>query len=134
MITVAGGKFTTYRLIAEKAADMAMRLLGERGECRTRDPLPNILRDAPARDILCNCEQAAGRLIEMDFLRPADLWKYSRIGFGACQGMRCAKNAGRERELLEERWKGVKPVLDDVQLRQSYLTWASYMSRLGSSK
>ncbi|WP_174591344.1 FAD-dependent oxidoreductase [Methanocella conradii] len=134
IITVAGGKLTTYRLIAEKAADMAMRLLGERGECRTREPLPNILRDAPARDILCNCEQAAGRLIEMDFLRPADLWKYNRIGFGACQGMRCAKNAGRERELLEERWKGVKPVLDDVQLRQSYLTWASYMSRLGSSK
>jgi glycerol-3-phosphate dehydrogenase len=132
-ISVAGGKLTTYRLIAEKAADMAMRLLGERGKCRTMEPLPNILRDEPAGDVLCNCEQASHRLIEMDFLRPADAWKYNRIGFGACQGMRCAKNAGRERELLEERWKGVKPVLDDVQLRQSYLTWASYMSSMRSS-
>ncbi len=131
-IVVAGGKLTTYRLIAEKAADMAMRLLGERGDCRTMEPLPCILRDEPEGDVLCNCEQATGRLIDMDFLRPADAWKYNRIGFGACQGMRCAKNADREGELLEERWKGVKPVLDDVQLRQSYLTWASYMSSMGS--
>ena len=66
----------------------------------------------------------------MDFLKPADAWKFNRIGFGACQGMRCAKNASREIALLEERWKGVRPVLDEVQLKQAYLTWASFKSRL----
>jgi glycerol-3-phosphate dehydrogenase len=128
IVTVAGGKLTTYRLIAENAADAAMRLLGERGECRTRNPLPDILK-GPGGDVLCNCEQAAGRLIEMDFLRPEDAWKFNRIGFGACQGMRCARNAARGMGLLEERWKGIKPVLDDIQMKQSYLSWASCISQ-----
>jgi len=131
IITVAGGKLTTYRLVAEKVADTAMRLVGERGECRTSASLPDVLRDQPGGDILCNCERAAGRLIEMDFLKAADAWKFNRIGFGACQGMRCARNAGRERGFLEERWKGIKPVLDDIQLKQSYLSWASYVSGMG---
>ena len=129
IVTVAGGKLTTYRLIAETAANKVMRLLGERGECRTKTPLPNILRDEPDGSLLCNCERAAGRIIAMDFLNPEDLWKFNRIGFGACQGMRCAKNVPREREFLEERWKGIKPVLDDIQLKQTYLSWASQMSQ-----
>jgi glycerol-3-phosphate dehydrogenase len=127
-ITVAGGKLTTYRLIAEKVSDAAIRLLGERGECRTKAPLPNILQSEPGGDLLCNCEQASNRIVDMDFLSPADTWKFNRIGFGACQGMRCARNAGRERGSLEERWKGIKPVLDDIQLKQTYLSWASQMS------
>lgn len=129
VITVAGGKMTTYRLIAETVSNAAMRLLGEKGECRTKVPLPNILKDGPDGSLLCNCERAASRIIDMEFLRPEDLWKFNRVGFGACQGMRCAKNAGRERELLEERWKGIKPVLDDIQLKQSYLSWASLVSQ-----
>jgi glycerol-3-phosphate dehydrogenase len=129
VITVAGGKLTTYRLIAEKVSDVAMRFLGEKGECRTETPLPNILTGVPDESLLCNCERAASRIVEMDFLEPEDLWKFNRIGFGACQGMRCARNAGRERELLEERWKGIKPVLDDIQMKQSYLSWASCVSQ-----
>jgi glycerol-3-phosphate dehydrogenase len=130
LITVAGGKLTTYRLIAEKTSDTVMRLLGERGGCRTITVLPDVHKEQAGGDILCNCEQAAGRLIEMDFLKPADAWKFNRLGFGACQGMRCMKNASRERALLEERWKGVLPVLDDVQLKQAYLSWASFKSRM----
>lgn len=129
VITVAGGKLTTYRLIAEAVSNAAVRLLNERGECRTKAPLPNILKKEPDGSLLCNCERAASRIIEMDFLKPEDLWKFNRIGFGSCQGMRCAKNAYREPDILEERWKGVKPVLDDIQLKQSYLTWASQMSQ-----
>lgn len=131
VIAVAGGKLTTYRLIAEKTADAVMKSLGERGGCRTKSPLPDILKHTPGGDLLCNCEQAASRLVEMDFLKPADAWKFNRIGFGACQGMRCARNTAREKELLEERWKGIKPVLDDIQMKQSYLSWASYMSNMG---
>ncbi len=134
VITVAGGKLTTYRLIAEKTADAVMKLLGERGECRTESLLPNIIKSSPDSGILCNCEQAASRLVEMDFLEPADAWKFNRIGFGACQGMRCARNAARGKELLEERWKGIKPVLDDIQMKQSYLSWASCMSSMEPSQ
>ena len=130
LVTVAGGKLTTYRLIAEKASDEVMRLLGEKGRCTTAVPLPNVVRAPAGGDILCNCEQAASRLIEMDFLKPAAAWKFNRLGFGACQGMRCAKNTFGEREMLEERWKGIKPVLDEIQLKQAYLSWASAMSRM----
>jgi glycerol-3-phosphate dehydrogenase len=132
IVTVAGGKLTTYRLISEKVSDAVMRLLGERGECRTIAPLQNILSSRPGEGPLCNCERAANRLIEMDFLRPGDAWRFNRVGFGACQGMRCARNVAGERELLEERWKGIKPVLDDIQMKQSYLSWAAYMSRMES--
>ena len=130
IVTVAGGKLTTYRLIAEKAADEVLRLLGERGNCATAAPLPAVLREPAGGDVLCNCEQAASRLIEMDFLKPEAAWKFNRLGFGACQGMRCAKNAYREREMLEERWKGIKPVLDEIQLKQAYISWASAMTRM----
>lgn len=129
VITVAGGKLTTYRLAAEAASDAALRLLGERGECHTRTPLPDILQDAPEGVFACSCERAASRIVDMDFLRAGDLWKFNRIGFGACQGMRCARNAAREAELLEERWKGVRPVLDGVQLKQMYVSWAAQASQ-----
>lgn len=35
MISVIGGKLTTYRLMAEKTSDLVMRKLGRRGRCRT---------------------------------------------------------------------------------------------------
>lgn len=41
LITITGGKLMTYRLMAEKATDMACRKLGVEKECRTAiDPLP----------------------------------------------------------------------------------------------
>lgn len=133
IVTVAGGKLTTYRLIAETAADTIMRLLGARGECRTRSILPDILNNVAPEGLLCNCESAKRRVIDMDFLKPEDLWKYNRLGFGACQGMRCAKNTSDEPSFLEERWKGEKPVLGESQLKQAYISWASYMSKTGGS-
>ena len=133
IVTVAGGKLTTYRLIAEQAADTVMRLLGAGGGCRTKSVLPDILNNGPSEGLLCNCESAKRRVIDIDFLKPEDLWKYNRLGFGACQGMRCAKNTLDEPAFLEERWKGEKPVLDESQLKQAYISWASYMSKTGGS-
>lgn len=42
LVSIIGGKLTTYRNLAEQAVDRSMRLLGTRaGRCRTRDePLP----------------------------------------------------------------------------------------------
>ncbi len=133
IVTVAGGKLTTYRHIAEQAADKVMRLLGAHGECRTRSVLPDILNKEAPEGLLCNCESAKRRVMGMDFLKPEDMWKYNRLGFGACQGMRCAKNTLNEPAFLEERWKGEKPVLNESQLKQAYISWASYMSKSGGS-
>jgi glycerol-3-phosphate dehydrogenase len=129
VVTVAGGKLTTYRLIAEQASDAVMRILGERGNCQTKTTLlPDIRRDAP-EEVECRCESAGQRIVEMDFLRGADLSKYNRLGFGTCQGMRCAKYASSPESFLQERWKGVRPVLDESQLRQAYVTWAAWRTR-----
>ncbi len=128
-MTVAGGKLTTYRLIAEQASDTVMKILGERGRCQTKTALlPDIRRDAPG-EVECRCESAGKRIIEMDFLRGADLSKYNRLGFGTCQGLRCAKYAASPESFLQERWKGVRPVLDESQLRQAYVTWAAQRTR-----
>lgn len=129
VVTVTGGKLTTYRLIAERASDAVMRLMGEKGECSTKTLLPDILAKDTADASICNCESAKRRIIPMDFLKPEDLWKYNRMGFGTCQGMRCARNTSRGPEFLEERWKGERPVLDESQLKQAYISWASYKSR-----
>lgn len=134
IITVAGGKLTTYRLIAEKVSDAAMRMLGEKGKCMTRSPLPDILSDSAGRNTLCYCENAKNRLMEMNFLKGLDRAKFNRLGFGACQGMRCSKNTGSVEEFLQERWKGMKPVIDDGQIQQAYLSWATYKSRIDFKK
>jgi glycerol-3-phosphate dehydrogenase len=129
VLTVAGGKLTTYRLIAEQAADAAMKIMGEHGRCQTRTaPLPDIRREVPD-DVECRCESAGRRIVEMDFLRGADLSKYNRLGFGTCQGMRCAKHASSPEAFLQERWRGVRPALDESQLRQAYVSWAALRTR-----
>ena len=79
----------------------------------------------------CQCESAGQRIVEMGFLRGVDVSKYNRLGFGTCQGMRCAKYARSPEAFLQERWKGVRPVLDESQLRQAYVSWAAHRTRAG---
>ncbi len=134
VLTVAGGKLTTYRLIAERASDAVMKVMGERGSCRTMTTkLPDIRQDS-ADGIECRCESAGKRIVEMDFLRGMDLSKYNRLGFGTCQGLRCSKHAPSQESFLEERWKGVRPVLDESQLRQAYVTWAAWRTSKGEKR
>lgn len=131
ILSIAGGKLTTYRLIAEKASDAVMTMLGERGSCRTKDEmLPDIRREDQG-PVECRCESVGRRIIEMDFLRGHDISKFNRLGFGTCQGMRCARYATSTEAFLQERWKGIRPVLDESQLRQAYVSWASYRTRAG---
>ena len=52
MISLVGGKLTTYRLVAEKAVDAVARLLGERGICRTaKEPLLTSSEEVPSGTI-----------------------------------------------------------------------------------
>ncbi len=115
-ITITSGKLTTYRLMAEKTADLVCEKLGVDEPCRTRDlPLPMAeigdwtepgasLRHGfslPDRNdkIICECEMVPASAIDAiatDIRRNQgrpDLLSIglrSRMGKGPCQGSTCS--------------------------------------------
>jgi glycerol-3-phosphate dehydrogenase len=162
LVSVIGGKLTTYRLMAEKVSDAVMAKLGRKGQCRTaiEDVLPSGEADRStfhrslmitrygslagevasfcdrvplSGDEICSCEGVCHGELEYfasspDVRSPSDLMRRTRAGMGFCQGGLCAFRlagcleegdplAGAER-FLEERWKGLAPVLRGEQLRQ----------------
>lgn len=116
LTTITGGKFTTYRIMAEKTANLVCRRLGISKPCRTRtEPLPStsackwtetgiapqdwIGRHDPDDLLLCECEMvpqsAVDRLVSSIRQRTdkPDLEAMglrSRIGKGPCQGTFCS--------------------------------------------
>ena len=114
-ITITGGKLTTYRLMAEKTADLAAEKLGIEEPCQTRSqPLPSTpsgrwsepkrssrawVKASDSSDVLlCECEmipQSHFQEILHCLTRscPSDLNALklrSRMGKGACQGSFCS--------------------------------------------
>jgi glycerol-3-phosphate dehydrogenase len=113
--TISGGKLTTYRLMAEKTADLVCRRLGVSNPCLTRtQPLaltqpakwtqpglaPKLwLKHHEPEDILlCECEMVPKSAVDaiIDSIREQngkpDLMAIalrSRIGKGSCQGTFC---------------------------------------------
>ncbi len=116
LATITGGKLTTCRLMAERAADLVCRRLGVTRPCLTATtPLPAVpecawttpgrsarewMRSHGSHDtLLCECEMVPGSTVDaiFDALRSAgdtptltDLGLRSRVGKGACQGGFCA--------------------------------------------
>ena len=116
LATITGGKLTTCRLMAERAADLVCRRLGISRPCVTATtPLPVAPDGAwtgagyPAREwlrahraddsLLCECEMVPGSAVDaiVAGLRAAgetptltDIGLRSRVGKGACQGGFCA--------------------------------------------
>ncbi|MBW2093422.1 MAG: anaerobic glycerol-3-phosphate dehydrogenase subunit A [Deltaproteobacteria bacterium] len=114
-LSVPGGKLTTYRLMAEKAADVICERLGVHKPCRTRsEPLPStaigglsepglgpriwIKKNDPGDRVLCECEILPESLIRdvISSLREErkrpnllGIADRSRVGKGACQGTFC---------------------------------------------
>ena len=114
-ITITGGKLTTYRMMAEKTADMICAKLGVTAPCLTRtEPLPasvmgrwtepglgpkSWINERNSDDlILCECEMvsksAVNTIIEnMGDSRGESMLKgiglRSRVGKGPCQGGFC---------------------------------------------
>lgn len=116
-ITITGGKLTTYRLMAEKTADLVCSRVGNTNPCLTRIvPLPSTMEGkwtepgiAPRRwihkpihakdKILCECEMISENTIDdiacelkksgeiPDLL---NIGKRSRLGKGPCQGAFCS--------------------------------------------
>jgi len=114
-ITITGGKLTTYRLMAEKAVDLACAKLGVDAPCRTRTEAlpastlgkwtepgrgPKSWVDSRTEDdlVLCECEMISRNVIdsivdEAGAMRGRSMLKAigmrSRVGKGPCQGGFC---------------------------------------------
>ncbi|RJQ79853.1 MAG: anaerobic glycerol-3-phosphate dehydrogenase subunit A [Desulfobacteraceae bacterium] len=115
-ITITGGKLTTYRLMAEKTADLVCSKIGVQAACRTHiEPLPNTvdarwtqpglapdmwLRKRLFDDVLlCECEMVPQSVVEeivgtikKQGGRPGlkAIGLRSRVGKGPCQGTFCS--------------------------------------------
>ncbi len=160
LITVTGGKLTTYRLMAEKASDLLCRKMGVRVGCSTHlTPLPDpgmprlqerwtktIGSPDPATRVLCDCELVETSEIErslqqgeLDDLQ--DIFRRTRLGKGTCQGgfcllrlvglshrLRIVKGDSIEwmKDFLEERWRGIRPVVGGASLKQEELVESIY--------
>lgn len=120
-ITITGGKLTTYRLMAEKAADLVCRKLGVDLPCLTRTtplrcfPGTNLTKpgfsarswfaEMKTSDIpfVCECEMVpsasmdsiANTLVDNQIspITIPSVSRRSRIGKGQCQGMVCGCRA-----------------------------------------
>ncbi|GAB6153277.1 anaerobic glycerol-3-phosphate dehydrogenase subunit GlpA [Desulfosporosinus burensis] len=187
LISVVGGKFTTYRLMAEKVSDWVAQKLGNTTPCRTagenlspeipetirkkafqflpsaaakkmlerlgedaKDVLMKIQSDPRKGQMLCECEMVSVAEVEKvasdeTTHNLADIRRKTRLGMGTCQGAFCTYRAlpllwrekGKYDPLSEElkrfinqRWKGIRPVLWGQQLRETELTRAIYASIL----
>jgi glycerol-3-phosphate dehydrogenase len=117
LITITGGKLTTYRLMAEKTADLLCQRFGIQAPCRTHlEPLPNATdarwsepglapdswqKHRMAHDTLvCECEMVPLGVVEKILsgierhnkqigLKAIGL--RSRVGKGPCQGTFCSQ-------------------------------------------
>ncbi|MCB0200597.1 MAG: (2Fe-2S)-binding protein, partial [Anaerolineae bacterium] len=204
-ITITGGKWTTFRLMAEKTVDLATSYLGERKPCVTATTsvpgadqgpywlghrLHEIEEKHMQGQLVCECELVTRAMLENAVRQNPtitldDLRRDVRLGMGPCQGGFCTYRAvgivhemtardpetatgdgvaswdvaymqsparsvadgaaaggpaipADERELfnpnlllrdfLQERWKGVTPILWGQQLKQERLDELIYLS------
>lgn len=115
-ISVYGGKLTTFRLMAEKAADLVCKRLGVTAPCLTRDvPLPPseigrwiephearaswLRQHDPSDTLICECEMIPRSAVDSILSYLAEhraepdfkaISLRSRVGKGSCQGAFCA--------------------------------------------
>ncbi|MDM8532073.1 anaerobic glycerol-3-phosphate dehydrogenase subunit GlpA [Anaerolineales bacterium HSG25] len=170
-VTITGGKWTTYRLMAEHTVDLVCQKLATTRECRTATTvlktkdehkfyqlgqrLDKLETGELDGQLICECElvtrpQIEARLAQTDHHIVTDLRRELRVGMGPCQGGFCAYRvvgimleqkditaAQANKALvdfLQERWKGIKPVLWGQQLRQMKLDEGIYLGLLGLDK
>ena len=117
MLTIAGGKLTTYRLMAERIVDIMCEEMSEKRACKTADEavppakeerlytighrLDNVesRNESPSHEqIICECEMATRAMLEnvMDTLPKGqldDVRRQMRLGMGPCQGGFCSQRA-----------------------------------------
>jgi glycerol-3-phosphate dehydrogenase len=158
LLTITGGKLTTFRRMAEVTVDAVCEHLGVDVASRTADEiLPGsedghthrvgerlAAREANLHDeqVICECELVTRRmLLDAAALHPTanldDIRRAVRLGMGPCQGGFCIPRAAgvltaeghmdaaeanaAVRAFVEERWRGVWPILSGRQARQGRL-------------
>ncbi len=194
LITITGGKLTTFRMMAERTVDLAAAILGPRRPCTTAStPVPgaekgaywlghrlqDVERNRWQNQLICECELVTRGMLE-DAVRQNptvgldDLRRDVRLGMGPCQGGFCTyravgvvhelkleKGLSAEtgnaawaseqggssdtvrasqlynpnlllRDFLQERWKGVRPIVWGQQLKQEALDQLIYLSILNA--
>lgn len=115
LLTIAGGKLTTYRLMAERIVDQMCEQMGEQRPCRTAEEavpgsesgkmytlsrrLAEVEKKTPgSQQIICECELVTRAKLEqaMNGLQEFsldDVRRQVRLGMGSCQGGFCASRA-----------------------------------------
>ncbi len=174
-ITITGGKWTTFRQMAEVTVDRVAEKLGPRRECRTHlESVPQLftppghpagayhtlgarLRHVEDRkeysSPICECEMATGEDVERSILEGNartidDVRRDIRLGMGPCQGGFCTyrvtgmlHDMRRQpveeanvalRDFLQERWKGLMPILWGSQLQQERLDELIYLTLMNT--
>lgn len=141
LISITGGKLITYRLMAEKTSDLICHKMGVNISCTTHSvPLPGAepslalrerLKALGQEEILCDCElvkrDEVEKILKNENLKQLqDILHRTRIAKGTCQGGFCVyrllgilNESGKSfedsnkilKEFLEERWKGIRPIL-----------------------
>jgi glycerol-3-phosphate dehydrogenase len=112
-LTITGGKWTTFRLMAETTMDMACRQLGVERPCKTADTVvPGIeqghywlghrLHEVEEHHLqgalVCECELVTRAMLEQAVVKNPtvtldDLRRDVRLGMGPCQGGFCTYRA-----------------------------------------
>lgn len=189
LVTITGGKLTTYRLMAQYATDLVAKKLQVEAPCTTStQPLPGsemkipekkavkgfsgvprsvvgathfrhgdevrrILSDDPdSYGLVCECEMVTTGEVDYTIKNQLvtdiiDLRRRTRLGMGPCQGALCAYRAagilnetagvsgeaaiGMLKGFMEERWKGIKPVLWGDALREMEFSHWIYAGLFG---
>ncbi len=157
LITITGGKFITFRLMAEKTSDLICQKMGTKTSCSTHlKSLPGIgepvkltdrliRKEHPAAadkgESLCDCEwirreEVEEVLTEGKLRILQDILHRTRLAKGTCQGGFCIyrllgvlhdlrMTRGDPNQMLkgflEERWKGIRPILWGASLREEEL-------------
>ncbi len=167
-ITITGGKWTTFRQMAEVCVDKVCEKLDVDRACTTHlEALPDSRTDtryhalgrrlaeveaeASYGDLICECELATRSMVVDSITNGEaktidDVRRDVRLGMGPCQGGWCtARVAGllheirapdveetnvALRDFLQERWKGLMPILWGSQLRQERLDELIHLSTL----
>jgi glycerol-3-phosphate dehydrogenase len=112
-LTITGGKWTTFRLMAETTIDKACEQLGTRRPCTTTTtPVPSaeqgyywlghrldeVEEEGLQYDLICECELVTRGMVEQAVQRNPtitldDLRRDVRLGMGPCQGGFCTYRA-----------------------------------------